>query len=110
MRSGIGIDELAWVRRDQFVYYVTMARELHDPHRWPTFRLRLLEALEAAGGIAWIRVDRDLAGEQARTDRRRRQALGLLERVRAGYDPAVCWAGFFEALYDGWVSLSDAPD
>lgn len=40
-RAGIAAEELAWIQRDQFVYYVELAYALSDPHDWPVLRQHL---------------------------------------------------------------------
>lgn len=102
---GIGAEELGDVERDQFVHYVIIARELGDPADWPQFRERLLSALTAAGGVVWIRTDRDPVTERIRVARRREQALRLIDEVRDRHDPVVAWPAFFELLWERWQAL-----
>jgi hypothetical protein len=56
--SGLEVDDdptvlrtSAWIERGQFVYFVTMARQLGDPADWLTFRDQLVSALKAAWGL-----------------------------------------------------------
>ncbi|MBA2529269.1 MAG: hypothetical protein H0V19_04805 [Euzebyales bacterium] len=50
-RPGIGVEDLAWIHRDQFVYYVQLAHALGDPTDWSGLRHDLLRALTAAFGL-----------------------------------------------------------
>ena len=83
-QPGIGIEDIAWIQRDQFVYYLEMEHQLGDPADWPRFRRDLLEALQAAFGPG---ID-----EHA--------VLSLLDRLHAIHDPRTDWAGFRRALWD----------
>lgn len=82
-QPGIGIDDIAWIQRDQFVYYLEMERALGDPGDWSRFRSDLLQALQAAFGI-------DIDTEQV---------LELLDRMSTLHDPLTDWPAFFEALW-----------
>ncbi len=48
---GIGVEDLAWIHRDQFVHYVQLAHALGDPTDWSRLRHDLLRALTAAFGL-----------------------------------------------------------
>lgn len=87
---GIGLQDLAWIQRDQFVHYVSLARATQDPDDWPTFRQALLEALTAAFGL-----DHEPEGHGAR----RTAAFALLDRTRPIHDPTEAWPGFMETLW-----------
>lgn len=90
-RSGIGVEDLVWIHRDQFVHYVLMAYALGDPTDWSRLRHDLLRALTAAFGLG------DGAGD-ALTPRQQR-ALQLLDEIRGQHDPAFDWPTFFEVLW-----------
>ena len=96
-----GSDELfAFVERDQYVYFVTMAHELGVPARWPDFRDRLVAALNAAWGLDSVWVHHSREAQQRRTAERFRRAYAIVDQVRAGHDPATDWDAFFDALWD----------
>lgn len=103
-QPGIGLEDLAWIRRDQFIYYVELERGLHDPRDWPGFRERLVEALMAAfalnlgPGVRGADGMRESEGSRGRVRR-------LLEEVRAGHDPVLDWLGFREALWEARTRL-----
>ena len=91
----------AFITRDQFVYFITLAREKGDPADWPAFRMQLVAALTAAWGLdtRWTDLDPDV--QHAQVDERRRRALELVDNVRARHDPLCDWDRFFDALWDG---------
>jgi hypothetical protein len=91
----------AFIERDQFVYFVTLARELGDPADWPGFRDELVSSLDAAWGLdtIWLHLAPDV--QQRRTVERLRRAYALVDQVRARHDPLTDWGGFFDALWDG---------
>ena len=41
----------AWVARDQFAHFVTLAHQHGEPSNWSSFRLELVGALNAAWGF-----------------------------------------------------------
>ena len=90
----------AFIERDQFVYYLTLAHELADPTDWPAFRNELVTALTAAWGLDTRWTDLDTTAQQAEVDERRRRAFVLVDDIRADHDPAVDWPRFFDALWD----------
>lgn len=92
-RSGIDVDDLAWIHRDQFVHYLQLAHALGDPGDWPRFRADLLRALTAAFGL---NAD-NAAGELVPTQRR---ASEVLDEIRHHHDPATDWPAFLDALWD----------
>ena len=101
----------AWIERDQYVYFVTMAHELGDPADWPRFRDRLVSALNAAWALdtVWAHLDRQ--AQQQRTAERHRLAFAIVDEVRARHDPVTGWDGFFDALWDARGPLcNDDPD
>lgn len=93
-QPGITMDDLTWIRRDQFVYYLEMARALGDPNHWPRFRDDLLRALTAAFSLD---VDDPDAGWTSHGNRQR--ALHVLELVASRHDPDSDWRGFFDELW-----------
>jgi hypothetical protein len=89
----------AWIERDQFVYFVTLARELGDPADWGRFRDQLVSALKAAWGLdaIWLNLPAD------RQQRRRAQSIAttyeIVDEVRTRHDPLTDWVAFFDALW-----------
>jgi hypothetical protein len=98
----------SWIERDQFVYFLTMARELGDPHDWPVFRGELVAALRAAWGFdaLWLHLDRD--GQHARRDARIARAYDILDQTRQRHDPAVNWEEFAASLWASRGPLTGA--
>ncbi len=88
-QPGIGIEDIAWIQRDQFVYYVEMERALSDPADWQRFRDGLLQALQAAFGLG---IDRQ-------------QVTDLLDGLRSSHDPVTDWPAFFDALWDNRAQI-----
>ena len=83
---GIGVEDLAWIHRDQFLHYLTVTRATSDPTDWPRFRDAVVEALEASFGLA--PEETGPAG-----------ALSVVEDVRRTHDPATDWQGFLDELW-----------
>ena len=92
-QPGIGVEDLAWIHRDQFVHYVELAHGLGDAGDWATFREDLLRALTAAFGIDAGGLHGDPYPPPAH------DALQVLEEVRCHHDPAVDWPAFFQLLW-----------
>jgi hypothetical protein len=90
-QPGIGVEDLAWIHRDQFVHYVEMAHALGDPRDWSRFRNDVLRALTAAFGLD--------AGTCDEVTSRQRRVLQVLDEIRRRYDPVVEWPMFVEALW-----------
>jgi hypothetical protein len=90
----------AFIERDQFVYYVTMERELGNPGDWSSFRVGLVDALTVAWGLGTVWLDLDRPAQLERIARRRQAAFGIVDQVRTGHDPLTDWDGFFDALWD----------
>ena len=90
-----------FITRDQFVYFVTLAREKGDPADWPRFRVELVDALTAAWGLdtRWTDLDRD--AREGEVAQRRRRAFDLVDQVRSRHDPLCDWDRFFDALWEG---------
>lgn len=84
--AGIGVEDLAWIHRDQFLHYLTVTRTTGDPTDWPRFRDAVVEALEAAFGLA-----PEEAGPAG--------AFAVVEGVRRTHDPANDWEGFLDELW-----------
>lgn len=89
----------AFVERDQFVYFVTMARELGDPENWETFRHELVSALRVAWGLDAIRLDLPADRQERQRAQRIAATYGVVDMVRARHDPLNGWDGFFDALW-----------
>lgn len=77
-RPGISVDDLAWIQRDQFVHYLTVARAGHDPADWPIFRAAVLAALVAAFGLE-------------PDDPTATGIVELLDTVHQAHDPRDAW-------------------
>ena len=92
-RPGIGLDDLPWIHRDQYVHYVELAHALSVPHDWPQLRRDLFDSLTAAFGLG--RSDRN--GHPFTSQQRR--ALAVLDEIRSQHDPATDWPAFFDALW-----------
>lgn len=90
---GIGVDDLAWIYRDEFVHYVELAHALGDPGDWPRFQEDLLRALTAAFGLD----ARDVNGHGLTP--RQRVARELLDGLHLRHDPATDWPAFFDTLW-----------
>jgi hypothetical protein len=93
VRPGIGLRDLPWIHRDQYVHYVELAHALSTPHDWPLLRRDLLNALSAAFGLG--RGD----GNAHRFTARQHRALEVLDEIRCQHDPATDWPAFFNALW-----------
>ena len=99
----------AWIERDQFVYFVTMARELGDPRDWEVFRDELVAALRAAWGLDALWLHLDATAQHARRTRRISLAYDLVDQARSRHDPAVDWDDFMESLWSSRHPLTGAP-
>lgn len=89
-QPGIGMEDLAWIQRDQFTHYVSMARSTHDPADWPTLRAALVEALTAAFSL-----DDEFSCRSGEVE----VARAVLDSVRQAFDPKVEWNEFEDALW-----------
>jgi hypothetical protein len=98
----------AWIERDQFVYFVTMARELGSPEDWDRFRDELVATLRAAWGIDALWLHLDANAQRDRRARRIALAYELVDEVRVHHDPASDWDGFMESLWSSRHSLTGA--
>ncbi|MFA9444438.1 hypothetical protein [Egicoccus sp. AB-alg6-2] len=98
----------AFVERDQFVYYVTLARELDDPADWPGFRSELVAALNAAWGLDTIWSDLPAEVQRERTEGRLQRAHEVLDVVRQQHDPLCDWDQFTDSLWDARDRLRPA--
>ncbi len=97
--------DLAWIQRDQYVYYVEMAHHLGDPTDWASFRSDLAEALAAAFSLErtppW-------ADRRSAEDRRTRERmLNVVDSIRFRHHPATDWDGFFDTLWERRSELRD---
>ena len=90
---GVGVEDLPWIHRDQFVHYVELAHALGDPRDWPRLRTDLLRALTAAFGL-----DAGMVSAGRLTPRQHR-ALQVLDHIRRQHDPATNWPQFFDTLW-----------
>jgi len=89
----------AWIERDQFVYFVTMARELGDPGNWATFRDQLVAALKAAWGLDALRLNLATDMRELRRAQRIATVYEVVDSIRARHDPLTDWDAFFDALW-----------
>ena len=92
-QPGIGLEDLPWIHRDQFVHYVELAHALSDPDDWARFRDDLVRGLIAAFGLDAQGVD----GHQLTP--LKHHALLVLDQVRHQHDPVTAWPAFFELLW-----------
>ena len=97
----------AWIEREQFVYFVTMARELGDPGDWSTFRDQLVAALRAAWGLDTIWLHLAAEEQQRRRAARIATAYEVVDAVRGGHDPLTQWEAFSDALWAARMPLTD---
>jgi len=85
----------AWVEREQFAYYLTVAYMSADPADWPSFRRAIHGALLAA-----LYLDRHLDADTSAPEAPDQQhAMRLLDDIGERYNPAVAWAGFVLELW-----------
>ena len=87
LEHGIGQEEIAWIQRDQFAYYLEVERRIADPADWEDFRLRLVVALTAAWGLDTRYPARLLRHELLSIPQRR--ALHLLDHIHQDHDPST---------------------
>ncbi|MDP8969949.1 MAG: hypothetical protein M3N52_05550 [Actinomycetota bacterium] len=92
-QPGIGVEDLPWIHRDQFVHYIQLAHALADPGDWSRLRKALMRALTAAFGL-----DAAVLGRGRLTPQQHR-ALQVLDHVRQQHDPATNWPAFFDVLW-----------
>ena len=97
----------AWIEREQFVYFVTMARELGDPGDWSTFRDQLVAALRAAWGLDTIWLHLSVEAQQRRRASRIARAYEVVDGVRGSHDPLSQWESFSHALWAARTPLTD---
>ena len=91
MSEGISVNDVAWIQRDQFLYYLNGARLHGDPGDWASFRLILADALGAAFGFDDV--------DARSSDAERLAALGVVDRMRATSPPATSWQGFVDGVW-----------
>lgn len=86
-QPGIGLDrDLEWIHRDQYVYFIEIARALGNPDDWASFRADLADALSAAFSLErtppW-------ADRRSTEDLKTRQrVLDVLDSIRFRHHPA----------------------
>ena len=97
----------AWIEREQFVYFVTMARELGDPGDWSAFRDQLVAALRAAWGLDTVWLHLTAKNQQRRRASRIASAYEVVDAVRSGHDPLTQWDAFADALWATRAPLID---
>ena len=97
----------AWIERDQFVYFVTMARELGNPGNWEAFRDQIVSALRAAWGLDAIWLNLPTDQRQHRRAWRTATAYEVVDKIRSSHDPLTDWDCFFEALWAARGPLVD---
>jgi hypothetical protein len=97
----------AWIERDQFVYFVTMARQLGDPADWLTFRDQLVSALKAAWGLDAIWLNLPADRQAHRRAQRIKSTYDIVDEVRTRHDPLTDWDAYFDAL---WAARSPLVD
>ena len=97
----------AWIERDQFVYFVTMARELGDPGNWGEFRDQLVAALRAAWGLAALRLNLHADDQERRRAQRIAAVYEIVDSVRVRHDPLTDWDAYFDALWAARGPLVD---
>lgn len=92
-RPGIGVEDLPWIQRDQFVHYMHLAHARADGQSWPQLRQDLMRGLAAAFGLdaGHAHGDQYTAWEGG--------VLELLDKVRHQHDPATEWPAFFDTLW-----------
>jgi hypothetical protein len=98
----------AWIEREQFVYFVTMARQLGDPGNWASFRGQLVSALNTAWGLDAIRLVLPVDEQKRRRAERIAATCEVLDAVRASHDPLTDWDAFFDALWAARAPLVEA--
>lgn len=101
---GVTADDVAWIRRDQFVYFVELERAGSDPCDWPRFREAVNAAVLAAWGLEHSDGPSAVAGVAGAAEAEHR-VLQVLDRVRARHDPAVDWSGFLDGLYRALAAM-----
>lgn len=99
---GIGADDVAWIERDQFVYFTEVERSLSDPSDWPRFKHDLARALTTALALPAIQSDDDTRSSGVPAP-----VSALLDRVRRLHDPAVEWELFQNRLWQERRSFGD---
>ena len=101
--DGIGLEEIFFIQREQFVYFLEMERRLNHPTDWEAFRLGLVGALTAAWGLNTRYPAGQLRHELLSVPQRR--ALHLLDRDPPDLRTSPPPTGFASAKETGWVSV-----
>ena len=94
---GVGPEEIGWIQREQFAYFLEAERRITDPADWRTFRLRLVVALTASWGLDTRYPAHLLRHELLSIPQRR--ALHLLDHIHLHRNPVSDWTAFREALW-----------
>jgi hypothetical protein len=100
----------AWIERDQFVYFVTMARELGDPEDWGRFRDQLVSALKAAWGLDAIWRNLPPDRQAHRRAQRIKSTYEIVDEDRTRHDPLTDWDAYFDALWAAETPWSNRPE
>ncbi len=93
------------VARDQYVHFVTLARQHGDSADWTRFRLELGAALNAAWGLDTRWGHRTAAQNDWVANQRHCRALAVLDELRVRIDPAAEWSAFFDALWEARATI-----
>lgn len=101
---GIDADDVAWIERDQFIYFTEVERELSDPNDWPRFKHDLARALTTALALPPMESDDDTGASGIRPP-----VSALLDRIRRRHDPTFEWERFQDRLWQERGSLADRP-
>lgn len=104
------LDDWPLIERENFLYFVTLARRCGTPEDRSVFAGQLRSALVTAFALDGRWVDRDQELESARVDEQQRRAGLLIDRAYRLADPLTDWEGFTDALWEGrqWLFLEPA--
>ena len=97
--TGIGPDDLAWIRRDQYVYYLHLTYALSDPNDWPNLRRDLHCALTETFALDHPPPDPPPDAPEPAPEPPA-AALAVIDDIRDRHDPATDWPAFFDALWN----------
>lgn len=101
---GIDAGDVAWIERDQFIYFTEVERGLSDPNEWPRFKRDLARALTIALALPAMESNDDRGSSGVSPT-----VAAVLERVRRRHDPAVEWELFQDRLWQNRRSLLARP-
>ncbi len=102
---GISPDDLDWVERDEFIYYLELHHQLDDPDNWPGYKTGLLDTLHAtiAHGISD-------AGPGSRDEGTLHEDLvATLEAIRSRHSPVRDWPAFRRELWKACTPPAPMP-